>query len=206
MRVEGECLGNPVVISFDEESGMLRVVSVDGVNVLLSVRVSSDTLLLLNGRELSWPGGSMRVPRDRVNQREAVRIVRAVNSARATPAVAQLEGPLGSVRVRAKRGTAAELSMRANRIAENVETFAWLVLVAGVAGGGILAWTKVTSCSSEYSCTTSRPFIGVGLGVAAASAFQAAIVLMIAAYIQARTAIYNAEGTHPPATPYDPDS
>ena len=41
MRVEGESLGNPVVISFDEESGMLRVVSVDGVNVLLSVRVSS---------------------------------------------------------------------------------------------------------------------------------------------------------------------
>lgn len=73
---------------------------------------------------------------------------------------------------------------RARAAASFVEAVAWVVGVLGVIGGALLA---IQTDVSEFTGEQSHPYVVAGIGLAVASAFQACIVIMIAAYIQFRT-------------------
>ena len=105
--------------------------------------------------------------------------VEAVNSAlpEAVPDLALADRPWE---------TSEFLKRRAARIASNVEGFASVLFLAGIGGGAWVAWQKQSQCTGQFSCEDRHPFIGLGVGIAVASAFQAAVVVMVATYIQAR--------------------
>jgi hypothetical protein len=74
-------------------------------------------------------------------------------------------------------------AQRANRAATIVEVVSWIVLILSVVSGvAIAAQTRIDSNGE-----TAHPFVWTGIGVAIGGAFQALVVIMIAAYIEAKT-------------------
>ncbi len=71
---------------------------------------------------------------------------------------------------------------RAVAAAGVAEVIAWISGVAGVILGIALAMQKEYEGWDEYS----RPYVGLGVGVALASVFQASLLIMVAAFIQWR--------------------
>jgi len=101
------------------------------------------------------------------------------------------EEPVGALS-RPPIGRASTLAGRAYRIADNVELLAWALLLAGLIAGALTAFREESTCeitpAGRANCHTTHPYIGLGIGLAAAALFQTAVVIMIASYIQARLA------------------
>jgi hypothetical protein len=74
---------------------------------------------------------------------------------------------------------------RARRAALIVEIFGWFVAIGGTVAGIILAAQSETTYGTfnEYK---DYPYVGYGIGLAAASIVNAAAAIMVAAYIQWR--------------------
>ena len=73
---------------------------------------------------------------------------------------------------------------RANTAAGLVEAAAWFALCASIVLGFSVARRTVHNLVSGE---TEHPYIATGIGIAFAGSFQALVVIMIAAYIKART-------------------
>lgn len=134
--------------------------------------------LSFDGTTLKWRGYHMEVAPERAAM--AARLVEAVDATRTGDPL-----PPSPVTHPPRRESD---DARAFRVASRVEAFALLVLVLGVIGGAIVAFMTDESCSGSYSCKTTHPYVGLGIGLAVATALQASVVIMLAVYIQARSA------------------
>lgn len=73
---------------------------------------------------------------------------------------------------------------RAGGVARVVEVVCWLFLVASVVLGiAVAAQTRVNQFTGE----SDHPFVATGIAMAIFGAFQALVVVMVAAYIRARS-------------------
>jgi hypothetical protein len=70
---------------------------------------------------------------------------------------------------------------RARSAAIVAEIIGWIVGVAGVIGGLIIARTP-----DESGWDTTYPFVGVGLGISFAALAQASLLIMVSAFVQWR--------------------
>ena len=91
----------------------------------------------------------------------------------------------GMLAARVAAATPGAAARRAGAVARFVEVAMWIALGLIVIGGIIVAFQK-EECSSGCSFAETHPTFGLGLGLAIGGAVQAAMVIMVAAYIQAR--------------------
>jgi hypothetical protein len=100
-----------------------------------------------------------------------------------TPSAA-LPAPVAGQRLGQPSRTQSSTFRRAHNIAGTVEGLSWLFLVASIVLGLVIAaQTQVNAFTQEKE----HPYVAAGISIAVAGAFQALVVIMIAAYIQART-------------------
>ena len=181
MKVPGVYRGKPVVVSYDLQLRVFSVMSKKGWRQHVSAFIdSSAPEMVLDGNQLSWNGRTYLIADEPGDLAVAREIVDAVEARRRMLRADKGQGS-------ARAGALASPRQRAFRIAKNVEMFAWVLFAVGAVAGVALARRQEKGCSA-VSCVESRPFVAVGVGCAGAAAVQTAIVVMIAAYIQARTA------------------
>lgn len=75
---------------------------------------------------------------------------------------------------------------RAAKVATAVETISWLLLIAAVIGGLVVAAQTGSEINSWGSAHTTHPHVVLGIGLALGGAFQCLLVIMIASYIRAK--------------------
>jgi hypothetical protein len=183
MKATGSYRGKPAVMTFDERARFLSIKSPKGLREYAAHYVDSrsPSASLHDGR-LVWNNLVFDLANGPEDEELALQIVRAVEEARNRHGISRSSRDPSTQATKSLSPTE-----RAARIAKAVESFAWVLLVAGIVGGAVLAWTTRTVCTSEFSCNATHPFIGLGIGVGVSAAFQSAVVVMISAYIQART-------------------
>lgn len=156
-----------------------------GFKVIIDETIRGTTpAMSIAGNTLQWKAFTMEF--DDADSAHARRFVDAVDALRG---VASGDAP----NVAASPASSANVSpqskadARAVKVASRVEGFATLVMVLGVLGGVITAFQTSESCNA-YTCDTTHPYIGLGIGVAIATTLQCSVVIMLAVYIQARAA------------------
>jgi hypothetical protein len=96
------------------------------------------------------------------------------------PSAALPSPAVGSPAPTSTRSAAAQ---RANRAAMIVESVSWIVLILSV----VLGVAAALQTRLDIEGQTVHPFVWAGIGIAIGGAFQALVVIMVAAYIQAKT-------------------
>jgi hypothetical protein len=81
----------------------------------------------------------------------------------------------------------SSINRRAFAVARSVEVISWIFLGLSVLGGIIIASRSEIDPNDMYSDSRTYPNISLGITIMIAGVFQALVVIMIAAYIQART-------------------
>jgi hypothetical protein len=81
----------------------------------------------------------------------------------------------------------SSITRRAFAVARAVEVISWIFLGLSVLGGIIIASRSEIDPNDMYSDSRTYPNISLGITIMIAGVFQALVVIMIAAYIQART-------------------
>ena len=186
MKMAVSFKGKPAVLELDGRH--LTVTNPNGFRQHISDFVDTGSpRMSFDGQVLTWKQWVLEVPAEPAATAEAAKFVAAVDAARA-------ELP-GEASPKPRAAVTETASQRACRIAKNVEGFALVLLLAGVVGGILMVFRTDESCSAPYDCSTTHPYVGMGVGLAVAAAFQASIVIMVAAYIQARTS--TASGSDP---------
>ncbi|MFZ4720618.1 MAG: hypothetical protein ACOYMR_14410 [Ilumatobacteraceae bacterium] len=191
VKANGTMSGKKVVVSFDENGSVVRIESKWGLATHQFVGANTPEMMM-EADTLIWSEFSVQIDSDPDELQRALQICNLVNQRRqsATAEAATPPGILPSKSTdRASSSATAKAHAKALSIASSMEMFAWILLALGVIGGIVLALQEVKTCSLNSAfCDTSRPYIGAGVGLAVAAAFNAGIVIMVAAYIQARLA------------------
>lgn len=185
-----------VTLTFDPVAETLSMSASERSRVIIGAPVLDTTIIAFDRdtRVLVWDGRRIAIASTTTDPEvlsfldvidQAVPAWTATPRRAATTAASSPGRPDLSPRARFVGAANGSATHRANRVAAIVEGAAWCYLVLGVLGGLIVA-VQTRPTESGFGEVT-RPFVAAGVAIMATTAFQALVVIMVAAYIQSRT-------------------